>query len=102
MTRNIQAGSVFKTDWSRLAEKVSVSTNYADKILETGFGVFLFCFCVCVLFFFFSNLTLNLNKALCSIGMGSSQCVSAGGEVELPAMEITPVEHCNKFEDCYG
>lgn len=63
-----------------------------------------FCFVfVCVFcFFFFSNLTLNLNKALCSIGMGSSQCVSAGGEVELPAMEITPVEHCNKFEDCYG
>lgn len=33
--------------------------------------------------------------------MGSSQCVRAGGEVELSATEITPVEHCNKFEDCY-
>lgn len=95
MTRNIQAGSVFKTDSSRLAEKVSVSTNYTDKILETGFGVF--CFVL-----FLTNLILNLNKALCSIGMESSQCVSTGGEVELPAMKITPVEHCNKFEDCYG
>lgn len=74
---------LFQNRLPRLAEKVSVSSNYIGKIIKTSF---------CIIF-----TSAIIYGDICSIALESSQGERGGRDMELWTMELTSVENYNKI-----